>query len=85
MVYTWNLEAWALLWLGCAAATAYIRVGRTWLAWWTTLDVTGVKIRPSALSCLSAMKNTLEAFKLRGINLKDTIQTKQLDLQKAFK
>ena len=34
------------------------------------------------------MKETLETFKLsllRGINLKVTIQTEQLDLQKAFK
>ena len=47
-----------------------------------TLDVTGVEI---CRACLSAMEKTLETFKLRGINLKDTIQTYQLDLQKVSK
>ena len=37
----------------------------------------------SDLPCLSAMKETLETFKLRGINV--TIQAQQLDLQEAFK
>ena len=46
------------------------------------MDITGVEI---CLVCFSAMKETLETFKLRGVNLKDTIQTNQLDLQKAFK
>ena len=46
------------------------------------MNVTGVKI---CLACLSTTKETLEPFKLRGIYLKDNIQTEQLDLQKAFK
>ena len=36
------------------------------------INVTGVEI---CLACLSAIKEILETFKLRGINLKDTIQT----------
>ena len=49
------------------------------------LFVTGVEI---CLAFLSAMNKTLETFKLRDyheINLMDTVQTEQLDLQKAFK
>ena len=55
---------WAvLLRLQTSSVTAYSRVGRAWRAWWTTLDVTSVKI---CLSCLSAMNETLEFFKLRA-------------------
>ena len=48
------------------------------------MDVTGIKI---CLACLSAIKKTLETIKLRGItgNLKDTIEMKQFNLQKAKK
>ena len=46
------------------------------------LDIIGIEI---CLACLSTKKETSETFNLRGIDLKDTIQTYQLDLQKAFK
>ena len=53
------------------------------------MDVTGIKV---CLACFSVIKETLETFKLRRINLKDsvvtaldTIHTQQFDLQEAFK
>ena len=54
---------------------------------WPLLFVTGPGVE-ICLACLSAMNKTLETFKLRDyheINLMDTVQTEQLDLQKAFK
>ena len=54
-----------------SGVAVHSRVGRTWRAWWTTLDVTGVEI---CLACLSAMRETSETFKLRGIDSEDTIQ-----------
>ena len=72
----------ALLLWQTSDVVPHSRVGVTWRPYKHMMNVTGVKI---CLACLSATKETLEPFKLRGIYLKDNIQTEQFDLQKAFK